>query len=500
MKTSFIKFTTQITILLALLVQSGHSQTTYVWTNLVAGVATGGWDNPLNWSPNGLPKTGDTANFSTLDITAASTISLNGNQTNANLIFGDVVANNNWTVDASGTLTLESAFASPTINVSNQTATLQAVILGGQGFTKLGAGTLVLSGANTYSGNTTNSAGTLTIASTGSGTADVPTSGPFGVSPLVLAAGTLNVAAGGGIIYNSVVVLTGDTVAMGTTVAGVQLSLGGSISGGGTINESGNQTAGTHLSGTNSAFTGTFNSTGNGSHRMRFDNANSGSAAASWNLNNNNTDGYGLAFGNGTLYFGVLQGGGNMRSDGAGGTVGVLQIGDLNIDSTWSGTINAKGTSVIAINKVGTGKLIFSGNNGYNGFTTISNGGLQLGAAGAAGMFNSTLVTNYSKLVFSYNRADTFAFPATLVTGTGSLSFTNVGTGIMTLAGTDNESGDTIIAAGTIRLLSRSALPGGPGAGNLILNGTLDVFRFWPETRVFGIGRGVRLAETRCST
>src|SRR5205823_3319774 len=82
---------------------------------------------------------------------------------------------------------------------------------------------------------------------------------------------------------------------------------------------------------------------------------------------------------------------------------------------------------------------------------------------------------NNSQLAFSYNRSDTFAFPALLVTGSGSLSFTNLGAGIMTLTGTNNETGDTTIAAGTIRLLSPYALPAGPGTGNLNLNGTLDV-------------------------
>jgi len=471
MKNNFIK----LTMLLTLLAQPGYSQTHYIWTNNVAGTASGGWDNVNNWSPNGLPATSDTADFSTLAITNVSTISLDANQTNANLIFGDIFPQGTWVVDASGTLTLEAASGTPTISVTNQTATIQATILGTQGFTKLGAGTLVLSGVNTYSGITTNSAGTVTIGAAGSGTGGAPSAGPFGVSPLVLAGGTLNVAAGGGIIYNSIVVPTGGTVAMGTTVSGVQLALGGSMSGGGTINESGNQTAGTHLSGTNSAFTGTFNSTGNGSHRMRFDNANSGSAAAVWNLNNNNTDGYGYAFGGGTIYFGALQGGGNMRSDAGGNTLTILQIGDLNIDSTWSGTINANGTQVIAINKMGTGKFILSGNNGYNGFTTINSGTLQLGAGGAAGMFSSAVVTNNSKLAFSYNRSDTFGFPPVLVTGTGSLSFTNIGAGIMTLTGTNSENGDTTIAAGTIRLFNRFALPGGPGAGNLILNGILDL-------------------------
>jgi autotransporter-associated beta strand protein len=470
-------------LLLTLLAQPGYSAT-YVWTNLVAGSASGSWTTTTAWSPNGTPISGDIADLSMLDITANSTLSLGGNQTNASLIFGDVVASSDWIVDNSGSLTLESATVAPAISVTNRTATIQAVIAGTNGFTKLGAGALVLSGANTYSGVTTQSLGTLTIAVGGAGTGDAPTSGPFGISTISLEGGTLNTATGAGLVYNSISVPTGKTIAMGTTVAGAALSLAGSISGGGTINESGNQTAGTHLSGTNSGFTGTFNSTGNGSHRVRFDNANSGSAAAIWLLDNSNTDGEGLAFGDGTISFGTLTGNGQIRNDNGGTGLGltVVRVGDLNASSTFTG--NFANVNTMSLLKVGTGTLIFSGANQYRGSTTISNGVLQLGAGGGSGTINNdgftsatvdTTIYNYSKLGFSYNRADTFGFNPQRHTGPGSLSFTNIGTGIMTLRGTNDYQGDTTIAAGAIRLLNPFALPGGPGVGNLILNGTLDV-------------------------
>lgn len=462
--------------LLAMVVSPAFGQIHYTWTNYSSGVASGGWDISNNWSPNGLPGTGDTADFTTLYITNASTISLDADQTNGNLIFGDPSPTGTWVVDASGTLTLESAFGTPTVDVTNETATIQATILGTNGFMKLGAGTLVLNGVNTYSGNTTNNAGTLTMAAAGSGSSGAPTSGPFGTGTLVLNGGTLNVASGDGPLYNNIIVPTGSNVAMSTTVSGVQLALAGGISGGGTINETGGQTAGTHLSGDNSGFTGIFNSTGGGSHRVRFDSPNSGSAAAQWNASANVTDGWGFTgFGSiGTINFGSFSGNGTLRSDNGGGTTVIFSIGALNLNSTFSGAIVANGLQAIAMNKVGTGTQIFSGNNTYNGFTTINSGVLQLGTGGGAGNIGSPLVTNNSQLVFSYNRSDTFAFPATLITGTGSMAFTNSGTGVMTLTGTNNESGDTTIAAGTIRLLNPLAIPGGPGMGDIIVNGTLD--------------------------
>lgn len=180
----FVKLLSCVSMLVAL---PALAQTSYVWTNIVNGDASGSWRTLANWSPNGFPISGDTADFSTLILSNVnSTISLGGDQTNANLIFGNAnpTPTNDWIVDASGTLTLESATAVPTISVTNRSATIQAIVLGTNGFIKLG---------------------------------------------------------------------------------------------GGTINESGSQTAGTHLSGDNSGFTGTFNSTGGGSHRVRFDNPNAGS-------------------------------------------------------------------------------------------------------------------------------------------------------------------------------------------------------------------------------
>ena len=137
--------------------------------------------NAQNWL-NGViaDRTDATADFSTLDITSDVSLSLDTPRTIGELIFGDTTPSNNWTVTNNGSnsnvLTLAVSSGTPTIDVVNQTATISAVLAGAAGFTKTGAGTLVLdaAAANTYSGTTTVAAGILELGSSGAvGTSNV---------------------------------------------------------------------------------------------------------------------------------------------------------------------------------------------------------------------------------------------------------------------------------------------------------------------------------------
>ena len=148
-----------------------------IWVN----TAGGSWNTATNWDTNPLiPNAIDAiADFSTLDITADATVTLDGSFTIGSLLFGDASASNNWIINpgtpGSSTLTLSVASGSPTINVANptaipifpgfvaQSATINAAIAGTQGLTKTGLGTLVLTAANTYSGATLVKAGGLIL-------------------------------------------------------------------------------------------------------------------------------------------------------------------------------------------------------------------------------------------------------------------------------------------------------------------------------------------------
>jgi autotransporter-associated beta strand protein len=131
------------------------------------------WNTPGNW----LAATADgpdfTANFNTLDIAADTTINLDVDRTIGNLIFGDTDTGSagSWILGAGapgGKLTL--AGTSPTITVNalgtNKNTQITATLEGTGGFTKAGAGTLVLNNnTNTISGPVVLTAGTLSVQS-----------------------------------------------------------------------------------------------------------------------------------------------------------------------------------------------------------------------------------------------------------------------------------------------------------------------------------------------
>ncbi|MEI6647731.1 MAG: autotransporter-associated beta strand repeat-containing protein [bacterium] len=137
------------------------------WTNLVGGSwATGG-----NWLAGTIANGADfTADFSTLNITAARTVTLDGSRTIGNLSFADATTqSHDWTLatGSAGPLTLAVSSGSPTITVVNRAATISAVLDGTSGLTKAGVGTLTLSAVNTYTGDTMINAGTLVVTNSG---------------------------------------------------------------------------------------------------------------------------------------------------------------------------------------------------------------------------------------------------------------------------------------------------------------------------------------------
>jgi autotransporter-associated beta strand protein len=122
-----------------------------IWT----ADGNGNWGESTRWS-NSIVATGagQTADFSTINITGNRTVTLEASRAIGNLKFSDTSGAQTWTLAGSGesTLTLSTGTAtSPLLSVTN-TATISAPLAGTNGFTKTGPGTLIVSGNNPLSG------------------------------------------------------------------------------------------------------------------------------------------------------------------------------------------------------------------------------------------------------------------------------------------------------------------------------------------------------------
>jgi|GEM_PF-2259742 len=139
------------------------------WIDATSG---GLWSAAVNWSGGTVANgTDGIADFSTLNITSDNTVHLDTARTIGQLKFGDTTPSNNWILDNNGVatnvLTLAVSSGSPTITVNNDTATINLVLAGTQGFAKSGAGQLLLNDADTFSGSVAINAGTLALGSSG---------------------------------------------------------------------------------------------------------------------------------------------------------------------------------------------------------------------------------------------------------------------------------------------------------------------------------------------
>src|SRR5215471_12757025 len=187
----------------------------------------------------------------------------------------------------------------------------------------------------------------------------------------------------------------------------------------------------------------------------------------------------GLTFGGGTI-----QSGG-MLQVGNGGTVGNIGgNGSFGIDrsdtSTFGGVISVTGSFV----KAGTGKVILTGSNTYQGGTVINAGTLavsndaNLGSASGGLTFGGGTIQFLAD--FTSNRGttlnagggavDTNGNSATLggtIGGVGGL--TKLGAGTLVLTAANTFSGGTLLAAGTLSLANNQAL----GTGALTTTGSV---------------------------
>jgi len=251
--------------------------------------------------------------------TVNSTLDLNGfNNTIGSLSGNGVVLNNGG---ATATLTVGNDDTSTTFGgvLRNGNSVLQ--------LTKIGAGTLTLTGANTYTGGTTISAGKLQI-------------GNGGTSGSIV----------GNVTDNATLVFDrSDSV-----------TFGGAISGTGSLVNLG--TGMLTLTGANTYTGGTTVSTGT----LQAGSATGFSPSSAFRVNSIlDLNGF-----NNTI--GSLSGNGTVLNNGP--TTATLTVGNDNTNTTFGGVL--KDGSVLQLVKSGTGTFTLTGPNTYTGTTTINSGSL----------------------------------------------------------------------------------------------------------------------------
>ncbi len=136
-----------------LLISPGALAASGTWTNNNSA----NWSATTSWLSGTIADgAGNTADFSTINITDNRTVTLDTSRTIGTLKFGDATTqSHDWTLGVANNAVLTLS-GTPTINVVNRTATINPVLAGAGGFARTGTGTLQINNYNnTFSGNVT---------------------------------------------------------------------------------------------------------------------------------------------------------------------------------------------------------------------------------------------------------------------------------------------------------------------------------------------------------
>ena len=363
--------------------------------------------------------------------------------------------------------------------------------------TQSGTGTTQLTAANTYTGMTTVSAGTLNLQSSGNAiastgnTADVVVSGT----------GTLALLGGDQIVNTANVAVSGGTLSMGNssdTVHGVQLTGGSIIGTGGVLAsttafdmQNGSVSAGlggsagltkssggtVSLSGANT-YTGTTNVTAgilttSGTMATTAVSVSSGASFTGTNTGANSAMATNAAVtNNGAMSLAASQTISTLNGTTAGATLAVARGSTLNVTGggTYAGAINDISGTGAGANLTAGGSLTLQGNNAYTGATVVS-AGATLAVTGSGAVGGTSSVTVNSGATFELNAAATNAVNsgANYVSNGGTLSIgpnlqtfalMKLGTGVSSTLNFNNVAGT--LSFGSLDSSTKTALSSSP--------------------------------------
>ena len=431
--------------------QSSAHAATGTWT----GAAGATWDTTTaNWSNlTGTPwdLTNGGTNAAVFN-TAGATSTVSGTVYTNAITFANTATISGGSISLAGT--------TPTITTSSN-GIISSILTGASGLTKAGAGTLTLSGSNTYSGTTNITAGVVNIqnASALGGTAQGTT-----------------VAAGAQLQLQGGITVTGESLSINASNVNALLNNSGSNTWAGAITADG---------------VASFSSTGDLSAYNRIES------------------------GNGSLL--TLSGPITIAAPAASGTASgllVLGAGNMVISGAISGGKAGNISFVSSSNGPGTRTL--SGSNSYLGWTSV-NGNLTL-EGGNAIPDTSRVVSNAASMRLVLNASETIGGLAasnagaqinlnanTLTIGAdnttpgagdfggasyqgtiiGSGGITKIGTATLTLAGANTYSGTTAINNGTLALTGAGAIAS-TGAVNVAASGTFDISGITATSLIIG--------------
>ena len=355
---------------------------------------------------------------------------------------------------AGGRLQLAGSANTGTFNTDNGiTATINAPIVDGTStaLAKVGAGTLILGGTNSYSGGTTISGGTLQIGNGGS-------SGSI--------AG--DVANSGILVFNR-----SDDTTFGGTISGTGVVL---KNGGNALSFTGSNS----YSGVTSVAAGTL----------------TGSAfALSPNSMHLILAGATLDLAGQSQAIGGLTGSGTVTNSG--GSAARLNLGTVTT-SVFSGTIR-DGASALALGSAG--ETVLTGTNTYSGGTTIASGRLYVGNGGTTGSVVGDVVNNG---VLNFRRSNSLAFGGRI---SGGGQVVQDGLGNTTLSGISSYTGATTVNGGTLSVdgaIAASSLTtvnagGTLGGTGTVGNVTIDGGRLAPGNSIGTLNVAGNLVLTAAS-
>ena len=273
----------------------------------------------------------------------------------------------------------------------------------GASLTKTGAGTLTLTGTNTYSGNTTVNAGTLSIGSDGNigggtntlaggtlqltgsaydkawtlgtGSNAIETAGSATLNGVLSGTGGFAKTGAGTLTLTGANTYSGGTTVNDGTLAGNTASLQGDMTNNALV--AFNQTVDGIYSGTMSG-SGSLTKEGTGTLTLTGANTYSGDTAVNaGTLAGNIAEGTNLTVAGGATYDST---GAAKSVNGLNGGGNVINVGGLSVQGgDFSGVISGTG----GLTKAGAGTLTLSGANGYTGLTEVRAGTLALSGAGS---------------------------------------------------------------------------------------------------------------------